>query len=199
MTAVQTTSQPAGPKLRRRDFLKLGALALGAYGLGKAGIGLLAGAPGPGPTLTHLSAKQTAIVTAAAAVIVGAAGRAALEQDAWHPAADVDAMLGRMAADQRAMLGVALHLVENATWGLRGFTSLSPERQAAHLAGWQTSGVALKRGIWGFLHAATATSFASTEAGWQAMGYPGPCIAAAGSPGRAPGQSALYDWDEKVP
>lgn len=199
MTLVPMTSQPPVPKLRRRDFLKLGALALGAYGLGKTGFSLLARVPAPPRKLAHLSAKQAAIVTDAAAVIVGAAGRAALAQGAWNPAADVDAMLGRMAPDQRAMLGVALHLVENATWGLRGFTRLSLERQTAYLAGWQTSGVALKRGIWGFLHAATATSFASTEAGWRAMAYPGPCIAAAAFPGRPPGQSAFYDWDEKVP
>lgn len=188
------------PRFRRRDFLRLGALALAAYGLGKTGLALRgSSALADTPSLRFLSAKQAAIVAAAAAGIVGPAGAAALAQGAWNPAADVDDMLGRMAPDQRGMLGVALHLFENATWGLRGFTALSPERQIAHLAAWQTSGLALKRSIWGFLHAATATSFASTEAGWRVMGYPGPCVAAGGSQGRAPGQSALYAWDEKVP
>lgn len=200
ISAVQTPPPTPPPRLRRRDFLKFGALAVGAYGLGKAGLAMLGGdAPARPATLAHLSPKQAAIVTAAAAVIVGAAGRAALAQSLWNPAADVDGMLERMAPDQRAMLGVGLHLVENATWGLRGFTSFSFERQAAHLDAWRTSGVALKRGIWGFLHAATATSFASTAAGWKAMGYPGPCLASSGAPGRPPGQSAAYTWDEKVP
>lgn len=197
---MQTPTATPPPRLRRRDFLKFGALALGAYGLGKAGFGLLGGpAPAHREKLSHLSPKQAAIVTAAAGAIVGAAGRQALTQGAWSPAADVDEMLDRMAPDQRGMLGIGLHLVENATWGLRGFTSLPPERQEAHLDAWRTSGVALKRGIWGFLHAATATSFASTGAGWKAMGYPGPCVAANGAPGRPPGQSAAYTWDEKVP
>ncbi len=191
---------PPAHRLRRRDFLKLSALALLGYGAAKAVPTLLSDEPDVALVPLHyLSNRQARVVAAAAAAIVGPAGRQAIEAGAWDPAHDVDAMLMRMTAEQRRLLGVSLHLFEHATWGLTRFSRLSPEAQAAHAEAWRTSRIGLRRSIWGFLHAATASSFSSTPAGWAVMGYPGPTIPGEAHPGRAPGQTALFTWDEKVP
>ena len=188
------------PKLRRRDFLRAGVITLAAYALGKVATGALSRSPVlTRANLKFLSAKQAAIVEAAAVAIVGPQGLAAFTSGQWDPAADVDAMLGRLPADQAKLLGIALHLFENGRLGFRGFSRLSAEKQERHLRAWQTGSLALQRSTWGFLHAATCSSFSGSNAGWRAMGYPGPCLPNAGTPGRAPGQSALYAWDEKVP
>lgn len=191
---------PELPKLDRRDFLKAGAISLAAYAAGKAAVGAFSRTPLVSRAkLAHLSPKQAAIIEAAAVAIVGPQGLIALTAGEWDPAADVDTMLGRMPEDQRGLLGIALHLFENARLGFRGFSRLRADQQEMHLEAWRTGGLALQRSTWGFLHAATASSFSGCEAGWRAMGYPGPCMPSQSSPGRPPGQSALFPWDEKVP
>lgn len=184
--------------LRRRDFLALSALGVGGLAALKVGGRWAIGVTSPArlvPALSHLSARQAAIVTAAALAMVGPRGEAAYAAGAWDPAGDTDALLGRLAADQRDQLGLALHLFEEWTWGLTGFTSWSRAEQRATLAAWRTSRLGLKKSVWGFLHAATCSSFSGTPAGWAAMAYPGPCVGT----GRPPGQTASFDWDEAVP
>lgn len=188
--------------LRRRDLLRGGALlAVGLAGA-RAGIGALWG-PRPSPQgldparLTHLSAAQEGIVVACAEVMLGRAGRAALAAG-WDVAAGVDRLLGGLAPDQRRLLGVGLHLLEEWSLSPRGFSARGLEEREAWLGAWAV-GNPTQRGIWGFLHAAICSAFASDEAGWAHMGYPGPCVAGAGGAGRPPGQSALYTWDEAVP
>ncbi|MCB9664934.1 MAG: hypothetical protein H6732_12535 [Alphaproteobacteria bacterium] len=186
------------PPLRRRDFLTLGVAGVaGLAGLKAGGRWLLGVTPPalPLPSLVHLSARQAATVTAAALAMVGPHGEAAYAEGRWEPAADVDALLGRLAADQRDQLGLALILFEEWTPGLSGFSSWDREAQRARLAAWRTSRLGLHRGVWGFLHAACCSSFSGSEAGWETMAYPGPCVGTA----RPPGQTATFAWDEVVP
>lgn len=184
--------------LRRRDFLAAAVLGVAGLAALKVGGRWLVGVPAPAralPALTHLDARRAATVTAAALALVGPRGQAAYEAGRWDPAADVDALLGRLHADTRDQLLLGLVLFEEWTWGLSGFSSWDRTTQVATLAAWRTSGLALQRGIWGFLHAACCSSFSGVEAGWEAMGYPGPCVGTA----RAPGQTAAFAWDEAVP
>ena len=81
--------------------------------------------------------------------------------DDEDPAADVDAILGRLPADQAKLLGIALHLFENGRFGFRGFSRLTADQQERHLQAWRTGSLALQRSTWGFLHAATASSFSN--------------------------------------
>lgn len=190
--------------LRRRDLLK-GAVALvAAYGALKAGVRLLRG-PAPAlierspARLTVLSGALDAVVTAAAIAFNGLPGEAAYHDQGWDPAADVDALLGRVAPDQARLLCVAIRLLEEWTPGLTGFSGLSHEAQVEKLAAWRVSGLALQRSVWSFLHAACCSSFAGHAAGWALVDYPGPCVPGPSGPGRTPGQTAAYLWDEAVP
>jgi hypothetical protein len=190
------------PRLRRRDFLTGTAALAGGYALLKGGFAALKGSAGTAPVAlgpAHLSARQTAIFTAVALAIVGPAGRREFDRGQWDPAGDFDDLLGRLAPDQRKLIGIGLILFENASLGLRGFTRMDEEGQAAHLATWRTGRLALQRSIWGVLHAGAAVAFSGRESGWSLMGYPGPCLPAGKHPGRPPGQSVAFEWDPDVP
>jgi len=190
--------------LKRRDFLKIGAVALGGYALLKAGVRVVAGPSAPVGValpggLKHLDARHAAILSAAAVAMVGQSGEAAYRSGRWQPARDADGMIGTMYEDQRGLVRTALNLFEESTWGMTGFSGLDAAAQQRHLASWRSSSVGIKRSVWGMLHAITCSSFSGTTAGWEVMGYPGPCLASAEFPGRAPGQSAKYEWDDRVP
>ncbi len=185
-------------KLQRRDFLKLTVLGVASIAAIKVGGRALIGAsapPRPLPKLTHLSPRQAATVTAAALVMVGPAAKQAYLDGDWEPTEFIDDVFGRLPADQRQSLGMALILFEEWTLGLTGFSGWDADTQRRVLASWRTSDMGLKRSVWGFLHAATCSSFSGSPAGWQVMGYPGPVVGGT----RMPGQSATFTWDEAVP
>ncbi len=188
-------------KLRRRDFLKAGVAGLAGLAALKVGARVLWGAaPGPAPLplsrLHHLSARQEAIVTAVALAMVGPAAAPAYIAGDWDPAGHVDNVMSGLAPDQAQALGLGIHLLEEWTLGVTGFSRLSTENQVAFLAGWRTSSLALKRTVWGALHAATVSSFSAVDAGSKGlMGHPGPCLGT----GRPPGQTVQFEWDEAVP
>lgn len=184
--------------LRRRDLLAASVLGVAALAALKAGGRWVAGVRVPArplPALTHLSPRAASTVTAAALAMVGPRGEAAYEAGRWEPAADVDQLLGRLAADQRDQLLLALGLFEEWTLGWQGFSAWDRQTQRDTLAAWRTSSLGLQRSVWGFLHAATCSSFSGSEVGWEAMGYPGPCVGT----GRPPGQLVAFAWDEGVP
>jgi hypothetical protein len=188
------------PRLRRRDFLALSVLGVGGLAVLKIGGRLVVGAADPAlsidaGTLQHLSQRQAAIVTAASHAMLGDASEAAYMAGRWSPASEIDALMGNLPQSQRAQIGLGLNLLEEWTWGLRGFSSWDRGTQRAFLDGWRTSSLAVHRSIWGFLHLACAAGFSGTEAGWEVMDYPGPCVGT----NRSPGQTAHFEWDEAVP
>lgn len=192
------------PPLRRRDLLK-GVVALVAgYGALKAGVRLLRG-PAPAyierdpARLEVLSPALEAVVTAAALAFNGAPGDAAYHDQGWDPALDVDRLMRNLAPDQVTLLAVGMRLFEEWTPGLTGFSGMPLQAQVEKLAAWRTGPLALQRSVWGFLHAACCSSFAGHAAGWALVGYPGPCVPGPDGPGRMPGQSARFTWDEIVP
>jgi len=190
--------------LRRRDFLKLGVAGLGGYALLKVGVrGGLGSNPPVGVALPdglkHLETRHAAILCAGALAMVGPSGQAAYHAGRWQPARDADRMIGAMYEDQRGLVRTALNLFEESTWGMTGFSGLDEQAQQRHLASWRSSSLGLKRSVWGMLHAMTCSSFSGTPAGWDVMGYPGPCLKSAEFPGRPPGQSVTFEWDERVP
>lgn len=189
------------PTLSRRQIFAACASALGGLAAAKAGVRWLRqpAAPPRAVPLAHLGPSSEAVITAAALVLIGPAGVAAHAAGRWDPAADTDALLGLLAPDQRQLVLVGVHLLQEWSWGASGFTDVDPEAQAAWLDGWRTSGLALHRGVWGFLHAAAASSFSGVDDGWARMGFPGPCVAGARGAGRSPGQAAAFVWDEVVP
>lgn len=195
---------PAPRSLRRRDLLKVGAVGL--FGLAALRVAARAVAGTAPPPISHdparlklLSPRQEAVVTAAARVMAGPSAEAAYGAGVWDPAADIDALLGHLAPDQAKMLGFALLLLEESTWSARGFSGLERAEQEQVLLAWSSSGLALKRSVWGFLHSAAASSWSGSQAGWALLGYPGPCRPGPAGPGRQPGQLARFSWDEVVP
>jgi len=190
--------------LRRRDFLKIGVAVLGGYALLKVSVRSVVGSTPPAgmplpPDLKHLHARHAAIFSAAAIAMVGPAAEAAYRNGRWLPARDADAMLEQMYEDQRGLVRMALNLFEESTWGMTGFSGLGAQAQQRHLASWSSSSLAMKRSVWGMLHALGCSSFSGTSAGWEVMGYPGPCLKSAQYEGRAPGQSVTFQWDARVP
>ena len=186
------------PKLRRRDFLRGSVALVAGYGLVKGGVRGWAwsSAPPPATPLQHLPPRLAATVRMAALNLIGPAGEIAFATGRWDPVADVDRLLGVLAPDQVQLLCVGMGLLEEWTWGLRGFSEQGRKAQRARLEAWRESDLALHRSVWGFLHAGTALSFSTCQAGWDRMGYPGPCV---GEGGRKPGQSVRFDWDPVVP
>jgi hypothetical protein len=184
------------PTLRRRDFLKWSVLGVAGYALVKGGTQAFTFEPASG-SWRNLSATQARIFAAAALAIAGPTARSLFAEKAWDPVYDFDLLLDRVPAEQRTLMLTGLSLFEHWTL-LGGFSTLPLARQIAHLDAWKNSRIALRRSVWGLLHAATAVSFGA-RSGWALMEYPGPCIASEQHDGRAPGQSAVFAWDESVP
>lgn len=202
MSGPAAEPRPAAP-LQRRPLLRgltlLGGLAL-LKGAGRAVVGIPAPEGStPGGPWTTLDRRTATTVTHVALVLHGEPGRAAFAGRRWRPADDVDRLLSALAVDQRRALVGAIRLLEEWTPGWRGFSALPPDAQSRALEGWRTSRLAVRRAIWGFLHAATRSSYADSPAGWAQMGYPGPCRGDVGYPGRMPGQSVAFEWDPRVP
>ena len=95
------------------------------------------------------------------------------------------------------MLGLGMELLEGWSLSPQGFSTRDLAEQEAWLEAWR-DGNPVQRGVWGFLHSAVCASFAG-GVGWAHMGYPGPCLPGPTGPGRPPGQTALFTWDEVVP
>lgn len=188
--------------MKRRDVLKGGLALAGLLALTKGAGRLLIGAADPVfplPPLKHLSPRQAAIVQAAAIAFVGPNAESDLLAGAWDPVTDFESLIGAMAPDQRDLAATGLHLFEEWTLGLTGFSGRDREDQLAILEAWRTSDNPLQLSIWGLLHAATTSSYGQTQAAWDRIGYPGPCVPSAGHAGRPPGQRAAFTWDEVVP
>jgi len=194
-----SSDNSASVSFRRRDLLKWSIVGVGGLAVLKVGGRLFIGAAPPAIPISsdvnHLNPRRAAIVTAAALAMTGPAGEEAYLRGRWDPAVGVDQLLGRLASDQRTIAGVGIDLLEEWCLGMKGFSSWTRERQVALLASWRTSNLVLHRSVWSFLHAATCSSYSATEAGWETMNYPGPNVGTE----RAPGQSALFTWDEAVP
>ncbi len=191
------------PKMKRRVLLRTVAILGGLValkGIGRAIVGTAppTAAPIGGPWQV-LTATAAATVTHVALALHGQPGRRAFAEGDWRPADDVDRLLSGLPADQRKALLGAIRLVEEWTPGWHGLSGLSPARQLDALESWRSSRLALRRSVWGFLHAATRSSFADSAYGWAWMGYPGPCRDDVGYAGRMPGQSVAFAWDERVP
>jgi len=201
---VEVESDMEHHPLRRRDFLKGGIALVGIYATLK-GIWWVADDPNPPPVvhdparLKHLDPKLEAIVTAACVVMVGPAGVAAYKQRQWDPAKAMDDTLDALAPDQVGLLKVGFWLFQEWTFGFRGFTDVPREIQAMRLAAWRRSRLGVHNSIWNVLHGVAVSSFGGVQAGWDLMGYPGPCVASEGNPGRPPGQTASFTYDEAVP
>lgn len=198
-----TATDPTTTRFKRRTALRVVGLLAGlaaVKGVGRALVGshMPAGAA-PGGPWQALTPATAATATHAALALHGDHGRRAFAEGRWRPADDVDRLLMQLAHDQRQALIGALRLIEEWTPGWRGFSGLEPAAQHAALESWRTSRLALRRSIWGFLHAATRSSFADTAPGWAWLGYPGPCRGDVGYAGRLPGQSVTFVWDERVP
>lgn len=190
------------PTLRRRDLLKLGLGGIGLVAAVKV-VGRVVVGVEPltrtGPALTHLTARQAATVLAAVGPMLGTTAESARLLNQWDPAAAVDRFFDLVPPDQRALLGTALALLEEWTLGLSGFSRQDAQGRADWLEAWRTSGLAVHRSTWGFLHAALSAAWAATPLAWEAVDYPGPCVPSGLHRGRRPGQSVPFDWDPAVP
>lgn len=188
--------------MKRRDLLKGGLALAGLLAVTKAGGRWLIGAQQPAlplPELRYLSPRQASIVVAAACAMVGPAATEDYASGAWDPVTDFEDLIGAMAADQRDLAATGLHLFEEWTFGLTGFSGQDLATQQDILAAWRTSDNPLQLSIWGLLHAATTSSYGKTAAYWERVGYPGPCVPSGPHRGRPPGQVAAFEWDEVVP
>lgn len=189
---------------RRRDVL-LAVLGLGGLAAvvkigGRAVVGPAEPAhPLPASRLKHLSPRLDAVAAAAAAAMLGDLGAAAIDAGRWDPAADLDGLLDSLAPDQRTLATISLHLLEEWSLGLGSFSRMTLTARRQRLDAWRSSNLTVQRAVWGLLHAAFASSFARSPDGWALMRYPGPCVPGPGSPGRPPGQTVAFAWDERVP
>lgn len=173
----------------------LAALRVG----GRVFLGVQAPEGGPGPQGERiLSNDEEILAVVIALAMLGDAAEAAWRDEVWNPANRLDVSLMSLYPDQIAALRLALHLVEELSWGLGGFSGEDREEQRAILSGWATSAIPLRRTVWGSLHALSCAGFGQ-RAAWELMNYPGPCVASMGLPGRPPGQTVAFEWDERVP
>lgn len=166
---------------------------------GRLALGVTAPAGGPGPQGERiLSHDEEILAIVIGLAMLGEAAERAWRDEEWNPANRLDVALLSLYPDQIAALRLALRLVEEGTWSFAGFSGQNRETQRELLAAWATSVVPLRRTVWGSLHALSCAGFAQ-RAAWGMMGYPGPCVASMGHPGRSPGQTVAFDWDPSVP
>jgi hypothetical protein len=204
MESVSPSNPPpqAPTQLRRRQFLAVGAWgSLAVVGL-KAAVTAVASPSrkiDAGGVFEYLPQRLMPTVATVAIAIVGSPGIAAYETGAWRPERRADELLAALSPADRANALLGMRMFEHGTWSLRGFSQKTPAAQQRQLAAWRHSRLPLRRAVWGLLHGIAASSFALHASGWQWLGYPGPCLAVAGFAGRAPGQSAAFAWDERVP
>lgn len=194
---------PPNTVLRRRDFLRRSVIVVLVFGVVKGAWRTLRAPDVPAVSrdpqrLVLLTPRTEAIYTAAALAMVGPTALLAYDAGEWDPAADFDALLGRLAPDQASLVSTGLLVLQEWTLGFTGFTELSRDDQIARLEAWRTGSLGLHRSVWGVIHAGACSSFSSRSVGWRVMGYPGPCLATDG-PGRPPGQTAPFVWDPEVP
>lgn len=166
---------------------------------GRLAKGVTPPADGPGPQGQRiLSNDQEILAICIGLAMLGPAAEAAWRAEQWCPENRLDVNLMSLYPDQVLAVKLALRLIEEWTWSLDGFSGQSREAQRALLQGWATSGIGLRRTIWGSLHALSCAGFAE-HAAWALMDYPGPCLGGGGVSGRPPGQTTAFDWDERVP
>lgn len=201
-TSPLTSPPQAPPPLRRRQFLAAAALgSLAIVGV-KAAVSTMSSPSHEieaTPGLSYLPENLTPTVIAAAMAIVGEPGAAAYVNQGWRPERRADELLATLTPADRANAILGLRLFEHGTWSLHGFSQKAAPAQLRQLSAWRDSRLSLRRAVWGLLHGIAASSFALHRAGWDWIGYPGPCLAVAGYSGRAPGQSVAFVWDARVP
>lgn len=188
--------------MKRRDLLKGGLALAGLLAVTKAGGRWLIGAETPQlplPTLRFLSERQASIVVAAACAMVGPQAEADYAAGDWDPVTDFEGLLDGMAPDQRDLAATGLHLFEEWTFGLTGFSGQDRATQLDILAAWRISDNPLQLSVWGLIHAATTSSYGKARVAWDRLGYGGPCVPSGEHKGRPPGQLAAFEWDEVVP
>lgn len=180
-------------------LLGLAGLAVAARVGGRLAVGVSEPEGGPGPEGQRiLDNDQEILAILIGLAMLGPAAEAAYRGESWNPANRLDVNLMSLYPDQILAIKVALRLVEEWTWSLRGFSGQSLDAQRELLQGWATSAIGLRRTIWGSLHALSCAGFAESAAR-ELMEYPGPCLPGPGVPGRPPGQTVAFEWDERVP
>lgn len=165
--------------LDRRGFLRLVGLALAA-GLAPAGCAREAPAwclPPEGLALRALSPRGYAVLTAAAARLVGGAGATRIAAGDARPAATADAWLASLpglagpVAQGLALLEWGVHPLV-AKW--RPFTALAPAAQDAVLADLARSRLGPKRDLFRGLRSLAYLAFYADPAARPLVGHPGP-------------------------
>jgi hypothetical protein len=168
----------AAGDLDRRGFLRLAAAAA-AVGVVPAGCGGVPPGlvPAPDVTLTTLSPRAYATLTAAASRLVGPPGATLIERREVDVGRLADGLLGRNPA-LAAPIGQALAVLEFGVWPLvpklRPFTALDAAGRDAALRDLSTSGLALKRAVFGGVRALALTAFYGAPQARPLTGYPGP-------------------------
>jgi hypothetical protein len=168
----------AAARLDRRAFLRL-AGAAAATGIVPAGCAGVPGdlAPPAGTPLAVLSPRAYATLTAAAMRLVGPGGAELIRQRTVDVGRLADGFLAR-SPTLAGPLGQGLVLLEFGVWPLldklRPFTALPAAAQDDVLAALASSGLALKRALYGGVRALVMSAFYGSPATRQLTGYPGP-------------------------
>lgn len=178
-----------GVPITRRGFLKRGlggAVALGAAGLLPAGCAKYPAAPAG---LLVLSAKEYAVLNAAAVIYVGADP----SQEGLDVAGFFDGVLSGQRTWVQKQVKQALALFEFGpllfAFTPKSFTRLDRAAQAAYVDGWAQSGIAFRRTVHWAIRQICLSSYYLQSGAWKAIHYEGPWIgrmAMKGSPQRFP-------------
>jgi hypothetical protein len=166
--------------VKRRAFLRLGAMAPAMLALGSLPLGGLACA-GAAPDEAILDTDEAELMLAVVERMVDTGEPGAPSPREVGALAAIERVLARLDPGTLDSLRTALVLVDwwpaIAELRLRRFRNLSPEERDASLEGWRTSTSALRRSVFYGLRNLAMLGYWSQDATWPLVGYPGPWLA----------------------
>ena len=167
--------------MKRRIFLKYGAVGGAVLVMGGVGLSLRRGpqAPLPPEGLKSLTPRQWSTLVALASVVVGGPAELPSAEEAGV-AASVDRLLATLDPDLSGELALVLDLLENPVAGalLDGrpapFSALEPSDRLTAVAAWRSSRLKPRKAGMRALVALINSAYWSRTETWAHMGYTGP-------------------------
>ena len=165
--------------ISRRRFLRtslFGAAALGLAGVVGRHLSGYTLAPETAKRLRVLSPKEYLILHAVAARVLAPDGTDAPSADLVEATLHADAYLANVPKPLVDDVRALLHLFEHTASATSRFTHMHAEDQDAVLAGWQRSGLALRRQGFQALRTLAFMGYYRDDRTWPLLGYSGPMV-----------------------
>ncbi|HVN84456.1 MAG TPA: gluconate 2-dehydrogenase subunit 3 family protein [Candidatus Binatia bacterium] len=178
--AVAEIQALIGVPIDRRRFLKGSAAGLVLLGAGSLLPSGCTAYPKPKTPLQFFSAKEYAVVNAAAERLLGATGQVGAGEEQIDIAGRLDAWLLTWDLDAQQQLRLMLRVFEHGTslfdLQRKRFTRLSALDQDRYLDGWMRSTLGARRTVFRALKALASAGFYGAAPAWANIGYDGPWL-----------------------